>query len=77
MLSVYCSSGAKSKKSKRSSRGKDSGGQEPTGDGVEGGGHGEETAEERKERILQEERSAGVHSSQQAIKVVGLSSSSA
>ena len=67
------SGGKSSKKSKRSSKaGKDSSGPEPTGGGAEGV-HEEETAEERKERILQEERSAGVHSSQQAIKVVGLS----
>ena len=32
----------------------------------------EETVAEEQERLLQEERSAGVHSSQQAIKVVGL-----
>ena len=35
----------------------------------------EETAAEEKERMLQEQRSKGVHSSQQKIKVVGLSSS--
>ena len=32
----------------------------------------EKTVAEEKERLLQEERSAGVHSSQQAIKVIGL-----
>ena len=32
----------------------------------------EETAEEERARLLHEERTAGVHSSQQAIKVVGL-----
>ena len=31
-----------------------------------------ETADEERERLLREERTAGVHSSQQAIKVVGL-----
>ena len=31
-----------------------------------------ETTEEERERLLREERTAGVHSSQQAIKVVGL-----
>lgn len=31
-----------------------------------------ETAEEERERLLREERTTGVHSSQQAIKVVGL-----
>ena len=56
---------AKSKKSaKRSNADKDT-----NSDEVEAAA---ETLVEEKERILQEERSAGVHSSQQAIRIVGI-----
>ena len=55
--------GKKSAKSSKAGKGAAAGGAEAAA---------EETVAEANERLLQEERSAGVHSSQQAIKVVGL-----
>ena len=66
--------GSKEKKEKKEKRGKAA-----KRDGTDSAAamteEAEETAAEEKERMLQEQRSKGVHSSQQKIKVVGLSSS--